>query len=43
MPSLLRDYEILMGSGVPVYPDPIRAAGALAKVAGYASFRARYG
>jgi len=43
MPSLLRDYEILMGSGIPVYPDPIRAAAALAKVSEYARFRARYG
>jgi acetyltransferase len=40
--SLLRDYEMLMGSGVPVYPDPIRAAISLAKLAEYARFRARY-
>jgi acetyltransferase len=37
--SLLRDYEILMGSGVPVYPDPMRAAVALAKLAEYAAIR----
>ena len=42
MPSLLRDYEILMGSGVPVYPDPRRAAISLAKLADYARFRERY-
>ena len=41
MPSLLRDYEILMGSRVPVYPDPTRAAVALAKLAEYARFRER--
>ena len=39
MASLLRDYEILMGSGVPVYPDPRRAAISLAKLADYARFR----
>ena len=37
--SLLRDYEILMGSGVPVYPDPMRAAMALARLAEYAKIR----
>ena len=36
---VLKDYEILMGSGIPVYPDPIRAANALARVAEYADFR----
>jgi len=39
MASLLRDYEILMGSGVPVYPDPRRAAISLAKLVDYARFR----
>jgi acetyltransferase len=40
--SLLRDYEILMGSGVPVYPDPVRAAVALGRLADYVSVRTRY-
>jgi acetyltransferase len=39
--SLLRDYEILMGSGVPVYPDPMRAAMALARLVEYARIRGR--
>jgi acyl-CoA synthetase (NDP forming) len=39
--SLLRDYELLMGSGIPVYPDPMRAANSLAKLAEYAEFRQR--
>jgi len=41
MASLLRDYEILMESGVPVYPDPRRAVISLAKLADYARFRER--
>jgi acetyltransferase len=40
--ALLKDYEELMGSGIPVYPDPVRAATALAKLAGYFAFRTRY-
>lgn len=41
MASLLRDYEILTGGGVPVYPDPRRAAVSLAKLADYAGIRER--
>ena len=37
--SVLRDYKLLMGSGIPIYPDPVRAAKALAKLADYAEFR----
>jgi acyl-CoA synthetase (NDP forming) len=37
--SMLRDYKLLMGSGIPIYPDPVRAAKALAKLADYAEFR----
>ena len=43
MASLLRDYEALMGSGIPVYPDPVRAVESLAKLARYSSFRKRRG
>jgi acetyltransferase len=39
--ALLKDYEVLMGGGIPVYPDPVRAAVALAKLTDYAGFRAR--
>lgn len=37
--SLIQDCKSLMGSGIPVYPDPVRAARALAKLADYAEFR----
>lgn len=37
--SLLQDYRLLMGSGIPIYPDPVRAANALARLAHYAEFR----
>jgi acetyltransferase len=42
MASLLRDYEVLMGNGTPVYPDPVRAVESLAKLAEYSRFRKRY-
>ena len=37
--SLIQDYKLLMGSGIPIYPDPVRAIKALAKLADYAEFR----
>lgn len=37
--SLLHDYKVLLGSGIPIYPDPMRAARALARLADYAEFR----
>jgi len=37
--SVVQDYKALMGGGIPVYPDPRRAAKALARLAAYAEFR----
>jgi len=39
--SFIQDYTSLMESGIPIYPDPVRAARALAKLADYAEFRRR--
>lgn len=37
--SVIRDAKVIMGSGIPVYSDPRRAAKALARLADYAEFR----
>jgi acetyltransferase len=36
---VLEDSKVLMGNGVPLYPDPRRAVKALAKMVRYAEFR----
>lgn len=36
--SVVQDYKILMKGGIPVYPDPRRAAKALARLSAYAEF-----
>lgn len=36
--SVVKDYKALMKGGVPVYPDPRRAANALARLSSYAGF-----
>ena len=37
--AVLEDSKVLMGNGIPLYPDPRRAVKALAKMARYAEFR----
>jgi acyl-CoA synthetase (NDP forming) len=37
--SVAQDYKSLLKKGIPVYPDPSRAANALAKLADYAEYR----
>ena len=37
--SVLQDYKLLMGSGIPVYPDPRRAAKTLAQMADYSAYQ----
>jgi len=37
--TVLEDSKVFLGKGIPVYPDPRRAAKALSKLARYANFR----
>ena len=39
--TVIEDSKVLMGRSIPVYPDPRRAAKALAKLAHYAEFQRR--
>ena len=38
MIDALEEYQTLLGNGIPVYPDPKRAAKAFAKLSDYAEF-----
>jgi len=43
MDMVLEGYRQLMRNGIPLYPDPVRAARALSRLAEYASFRKKIG
>ena len=41
--EMTKDYRIMLGNGLPIFPDPARAANALFRLAAYAEFRRRVG
>jgi acyl-CoA synthetase (NDP forming) len=40
---LAKEYKAMLGNGIPIFPDPARAANALSKLATYADFRRKMG